>query len=263
MPVAPEFIPQAMGLVRFDPADQPQGPFPVGAGRLQIRSVYHGALGDLRKITVVDSQRGVVLEQHLYDTRNTRVASSFTSNFHRDPVTGAVLPKHVEIQYPSTQFDLKIDMVDIQVNVLGPQNAQLWVKPEYPGYPNVNLADPGLPVASMGNVSAMPMPAAQAPGMMIAPVNGSPVNTNPANMGPVVTAPGTPVATNSTGQPAEQRIAAQPTWGAAPGSYPAGTNPAGTYPPGNYAPATAPPPGYAPASNYAPRTAPQAYSPYP
>ena len=147
MPVEPDWLFEAMGLVRFSPADQPQGPYPVGKGRIQIQSTHHSAAGDLRKITVVDDTRGVVLEQHLYDARNARVASAFTSNFHRDPVSGAVLPRHIEIQYPSTQFDLKIDLADIEVNTLGPANAQLWVKPEYPGYPNVNLADPNLPVA--------------------------------------------------------------------------------------------------------------------
>ncbi len=263
MPVAPEFIPEAMGLVRFNPADQPRGPFPVGANRLQIQSVYHGALGELRKVTVVDSLRGVVLEQHLYDARNARVASSFNSNFHRDPVTGAVLPRHVEIQYPVTQFDLKIDMVDMQINVLGPQNAQLWVKPDYPGFPNVNLADPNLPIASAGNISGMPSPAARAAAVTIAPANASPVSANPpyansayarptyanpansvpVNVGPVAAAPGTPVYAGSTSAAGDPRLAAQPGWGAGPGGYPA------TAAPPSYAPA----PNYAAPPNYAPR----------
>ena len=133
MPVEPEWLFEAMGLVRFSPADQPRGPFPVGKGRLQIQSVHHSAAGDLRKVTVVDDTRGVVLEQHLYDTRNARIASAFTSNFHRDPVTGAILPRDIQIQYPSTQFDLKIHLDDLQVNTLGPPNAQLWVKPGISG----------------------------------------------------------------------------------------------------------------------------------
>jgi hypothetical protein len=282
MPVAPEFIPEAMGLVRFNPADQPQGPFPVGANRLQIQSVYHGALGELRKVTVVDSLRGVVLEQHLYDARNARVASSFNSNFHRDPVTGAVLPRHVEIQYPVTQFDLKIDMVDMQINMLGPQNAQLWVKPDYPGFPNVNLADPNLPIASAGNLSGVPRPPAGSAAVTMAPANASPAYANPPyansayanpayatpansvllNARPVVTTPGTPAYAGSPGATGDPRLAAQPAWGAGPGGYPAAAAP----PPGyaaapNYAPAS----GYAPTPVYksAPQAAAQGYAPYP
>jgi len=75
---------------------------------------------------VVDPLRGVVLEQHLYDAHGTRLASSFTSGFHRDPLSGAILPRHIQIQYPSTQSTCESDIADMQVNVLGPQNESLW-----------------------------------------------------------------------------------------------------------------------------------------
>ena len=240
MPVEPEWLFEAMGLVRFSPADQPRGPFPVGKGRLQIQSVHHSATGDLRKVTVVDDTRGVVLEQHLYDTRNARIASAFTSNFHRDPVTGAILPRDIQIQYPSTQFDLKIHLDDLQVNSLGPANAPLWVKPDYPGYPNVNLADPNLPVAgsptsplwTRGNgFSAV---ASAPPGA--APPNAQLMNPTPSpgyNVPPAGGYPGAPAASIAS---LPQRPAAGPTPGYAPPTYgqPPGAYP--TYPQGNYGP---------------------------
>jgi hypothetical protein len=163
MPVEPEWIVEALGLVRFDPADLPQGPTPVGSGRVQIRSVRHSSVGELTKITVVDPARAIVLEQDLYDVRGQLVASARTSAHRRDPVTGAILPRHIEIDYPGAQLTMKIDIADLQVNALGPQNAQYWIKPEYAGFPDMNLADPNI-LAQPGGFAPQPSGFAPQPG---------------------------------------------------------------------------------------------------
>ena len=59
----------------------------------------------------------------------------------------AGLPKQIRIEMPATQLDLSIDLDEMQVNSLGPQSASLWVKPTYPGYPEVNLAQAAPPMA--------------------------------------------------------------------------------------------------------------------
>ncbi len=167
MPVEPQWIVEALGLTRFSPADQPQGPFPVGAGRVQIRTIRHSAVGELTKITVLDDRRGLVLEQNLYDAAGQRIASAFTSEHHLDPVTGAILPRHIEIQYPGAQLSLRIEIADQQVNTIGAANTALWVKPQYNGFPDVDLATanslvpPGaamLPIQPAPAPSAAPLP---------------------------------------------------------------------------------------------------------
>ncbi|HEX3996977.1 MAG TPA: hypothetical protein VHX65_00325 [Pirellulales bacterium] len=202
LPVEPEWIVEAIGLPRIDPSEQPRGPLPVGANRLEIRSVRRGPAGDLTKTTVVDARTGVVLEQHLYDARGTRIASSFTSQHHRDPISGAVLPREIEIQCPTTQLDLHLSLDEMQVNVLGPQSAGLWMKPVYPGYPEVNLAQGAPPLVG---------PTQFAPSSTIPPPNYAPAPA--AAPGPVY-------------GPAAN-YAPQPSYGAAAQSYvaPPQTNP--------------------------------------
>jgi hypothetical protein len=181
MPVEPQWIAEAIGLARFDPADLPHGPTPVGAGRVQIQSVRHSSIGDLTKVTVLDPARGIVLEQDLYDPTGHLVAASRTSDHRRDPVTGAILPRHIEIDYPSVQLTMKLDIGDLQVNSLGPQNAALWTKPEYAGFPNVNLADPNLFAAPGGlapRSGPAPLPGAplgprSVPSTFAPPMNGA------------------------------------------------------------------------------------------
>lgn len=199
LPVDPGWITEAMGLARFDPAEQPHGPLPVGANRLEIRSVRRGPAGDLTKSTVVDARTGVVLEQHLYDYRGTRIASAFTSRFHRDAVSGAVMPREIRIECPATQLDLHIDLDEMQINALGPQSAGLWIKPNYPGYPEVNLAQaaplvgPGIGSPAIIRSATIPPPnygaAAAPPAGYAPPAYAAPAYAAPSYAAPMSAAP--------------------------------------------------------------------------
>lgn len=182
MPVEPQWMVEAMGLARFDPSDQPQGPIPVGSGRVQIRTIRHSSVGDLSKVTVVDPARGIVLEQNLYDPASGRlIAAARTSAHRRDPVSGAILPRHIEIEYPSAQLTMKIDIADLQVNTLGPQSAALWTKPQYAGYPDRNLADPTV-FAQPGGFQA-PASSTISPGAQMNPLTSPPPSFMPPPAG--------------------------------------------------------------------------------
>jgi hypothetical protein len=170
LPVEPEWIVEALGLVRLDPAEQPTLALSDGANRLVINSVHHGPAGDTTKRTVVDARTGVVIEQHLYDMRGTRIASAFTSHHHRDIITGAILPRDIRIQCPTSQLELAISLDTMQVNSLGPQSAGMWVKPSYPGYPEVNLAVSPPPLAGPVAIPRQTIPP---------PSYGPPTNYNP------------------------------------------------------------------------------------
>jgi hypothetical protein len=146
MPVEPEWLVEALGLPTFQPFEEHQGPVPVGAGRLEIRSRRRTASGEMTKITVVDAQRAVVLAQHLYDSQNRLIASAVTSNHIRDGVSGANLPRQIDLQMPTTQLQMRIDVVDWQINTLGPEQADNWALPNKTddGTQYIDLADPSL-----------------------------------------------------------------------------------------------------------------------
>jgi hypothetical protein len=146
MPVEPEWLVEALGLPTFRPDEEHQGPIPVGAGRVEIRTRRRSAMGDMTKVTVVDAGRALVLAQHLYDAQNQLIASATTTNHIRDGLSGVNLPRQIELQLPTTQMRLRIDVVDWLINSLGPQDANIWTKPDFTsqGIPNVDLADPHL-----------------------------------------------------------------------------------------------------------------------
>ncbi|HZZ72230.1 MAG TPA: hypothetical protein VFE24_08245 [Pirellulales bacterium] len=142
MPVEPEWLIEALGVTTFDPAVTSQGPFPVHGGRLEIRSPRSSAAGNFTKITVVDEKTAIVLEQHLYDAKGTRIATAMTSNPRYFPEYQASMPQQVDIEWPANQVHLHLDLNDYQLNTLHNVPSPLWQKPEYPGFANVDLARP-------------------------------------------------------------------------------------------------------------------------
>jgi hypothetical protein len=173
IPIEPQWLIEALGVTTFDPQDQHQGPFQVGAGRLEIRSVRQTAAGTSHKITIIDESSGWVLEQHAYDTRGQLVASATASDHRQDPATGVTLPRHVDLYWPAARMQLKIDIRELEINKLGPHSAQLWEQPTYQGFANVDLADPNvrLPQQAMpGPAPALPSPSESQPVMVRKPV---------------------------------------------------------------------------------------------
>jgi hypothetical protein len=151
IPVQPEQIVEAFGLVTLDPQATHQGPEPAQGGRLRLTSTTQGPEGPLTRVTIVDERMGWVLEQHLYDASSRHLATVKTSRHRQDPRSGAYLPRTIEMYWPIAQISFTIDIDRYQVNEL--VSPELWVKPEEPGYPNINLANPSV-AATMGGPAA-------------------------------------------------------------------------------------------------------------
>ena len=71
-----------------------------------------------------------------------RLASAVLSKHVRDPASDVTLPRHVEIQLPPAKFELTIDMPDVQINQLTADPRELFAKPSYSGYNEIDLAQP-------------------------------------------------------------------------------------------------------------------------
>lgn len=143
-PVQPEWLIDALGLPTLDPAAPHQGPIAVDKGKLKLQSPVAGPFGPQTRSIVIDAARGWILEQQLYDAAGQLLATSRTSNHTRDPASGATLPRHIEIQWPATQFQANIDFRSIQVNTLLGAQAALFELPQMGNTPAIDLAAPGL-----------------------------------------------------------------------------------------------------------------------
>ena len=96
------------------------------------------------KSTILDGTTGLVAEQHLFTPAGERLASVRTSRFRVDPPSGAALPHLVEVSWPASGVDFKLELAAITVNGASPDPTQLLQMPAYPGYEPVDLADPSV-----------------------------------------------------------------------------------------------------------------------
>jgi len=146
LPIRADWMPELLGLVHFRPEDAHEGPFPLPDGRIEIRSRIAAPDGELFKSTILDGTTGLVAEQHLFTPAGERLASVRTSRHRVDPPSGAALPHLVEISWPASQIDFKLELAGVTTNSPAADPGQLWQMPAYPGYEPVDLADPSITI---------------------------------------------------------------------------------------------------------------------
>jgi hypothetical protein len=158
LPIQPDWLIDAFGVVQLSPAATPEGPYAHGPGQLEIRTRTAALDGDVTRVIVMDDRYGWILEQHWYDSRGQLIGSVFTSNHRYDPVQGVSLPHRVEVRLPPPHQPLQIEVQGYSVNQLYGDPAQLWTMPVLDGYPLVDLAAPSpAPPQTMPPVRPAPL----------------------------------------------------------------------------------------------------------
>lgn len=169
VPIDPRWLVEALGITQLDPNGPHEGPVSLAGGRLEVRTPRPTPDGLMTKVTVVDARYGFILAQHLYDPQGRLLASTVSYNHRREPVSGLVLPRSVEISVPQSAMVLRLNLGNARINQPIPNPSLAWNMPVYPGYPMVNLADPQSVVPSAVANFAQPIPA-----------NGTLVSPSPA-----------------------------------------------------------------------------------
>jgi hypothetical protein len=155
VPIQPDWITEALGIMYFDPAGRHEGPFERGNHRVEIRSKLLAPDGEITRVMIVNNVYGWILEQHLYDSRNQLLASSKTSQHRYYPADGVSLPHKVEIQLPPAQLAFTLDVSEYRINQLSAAPEQLFAMPSFEGSQLVNVADPNfIPPGTSKNTPA-------------------------------------------------------------------------------------------------------------
>ena len=148
LPIEPTWLVEALGMATFDPNAQHSGPRLIRPGQLEVRTDVQRPSGNMVKITIVDSTRAWILEQHIYTSQGERLASAVARNHRFDPITGVSLPTKVDVQIPQAQLNLSIDVSDYQVNRMVGDPNLMFARPNYEGVPAVDLGSLQPPVAA-------------------------------------------------------------------------------------------------------------------
>lgn len=140
LPLPPTWITEALGLVEIDPSARYEGPYQRTPGYFEIRAVVPTPTGNLTKVYLLDNRFGYIVEQTVYDAQGRIVALARESQHVHLPEVGVSLPRAVEVQLPTLQLEFQLEIDGYQVNALGTQSDQLWIRPQFPGSQAIDLA---------------------------------------------------------------------------------------------------------------------------
>jgi hypothetical protein len=142
LPIEPQWLVEALGIVEFDPRLPHQGPFPLAGDRVEIRTIRETPQGPQTKATVVDAIRGCVLAQQVRDAQGRVLATAQSGDHRRDPLTGLILPAAITVDSPAAQLSLRLDLGPVEINRPMSAGPTLWTLPQMEGTTTVDLCDP-------------------------------------------------------------------------------------------------------------------------
>lgn len=143
LPIEPQWIIDATGLVEFSPTDAHSGPYPEPDGRLKIISVKQTATGPLTRVTYLDAKSARIGQQAMYDANLKRIAYSNASEFRYYSDQQVSLPQRIELHVTGpdgADMKLVVDAGEYRINALFGDPDQMWSMPRPDGIQLIDLA---------------------------------------------------------------------------------------------------------------------------
>ncbi len=142
VPIEPDWIVEAIGIVEFLPTDLHEGPVPTEDGHLAIISRRQTASGQFVKRTVIDAQTAWVLRQEMYSPQNELVALATSSDHRYDKNTGIHYARRVEVKFQGSEGKVILDLGTPTFNTTMPFNSATFQLPNFDGYRSVDICGP-------------------------------------------------------------------------------------------------------------------------
>ncbi|MDR1384780.1 MAG: hypothetical protein LBJ67_13180 [Planctomycetaceae bacterium] len=119
IPIDPNWLIEAMGIVVFSPNEEHQLAGRAPDGNWKIITKRPTPTGTFTKYTIVDSNTACVLAQELYNPAGRLVASAESLNHTIDTTTGVTYPQAVSMHFyllGNQQFGMRLTMGQVQFN---------------------------------------------------------------------------------------------------------------------------------------------------
>jgi hypothetical protein len=136
IPFQPDWIIEALGVISIDPQEMTMQPGPPGSNTILLMADKVSPQGfKIRKVTVVDTCRGVITRHEVHDARSGSrlIARAALSGYIRDAKSQAVLPTKIELDWPDAQLAMTMTLSQIEVNPARIPR-QTWEVPTIAGY---------------------------------------------------------------------------------------------------------------------------------
>ena len=143
IPMEPEQIINALGLVTLDPNGRHYGPFPEGKRHVRLYTIENVNGARQTRMLLINANTAAVEQTSVYDQNNQLVAYANALKFKNYNQHKISLPQKIEIhvvQPGKDDFVMKVDLGSFSVNSLFGDPNQMWAMPEAR---NVNRVDLG------------------------------------------------------------------------------------------------------------------------
>jgi len=161
LPVSPDWLIEAMGIVELDPALVVQTPTTRSDGMLEVESLMNSQIGAYRRTLVIDPKFATVRQVILRDPSGRMLATSTLSNHQHYPALQVSLPHHVQVQLlpvGAEPLDLDVVISFYTLNDNQGTDPDRWTVPNTAGYTVIDLVQ-----MNANQANALPPSAVQFP----------------------------------------------------------------------------------------------------
>ncbi len=145
IPLEPEWLVDAFGLVELAPQDFHEGPFPRGSQQVEVISRLWRPRGELVRRLVIHPSYGWILEQQVYSSSGQLLASVRGSNHVYHEEVGVSLPHRIDIELPPSRLNFTVEVDQYAINQLFDAPATIWAMPLFEGQPRIDLTAGSVP----------------------------------------------------------------------------------------------------------------------
>jgi hypothetical protein len=137
IPFEPEWLMEALGVVPLSTENVELETVPNGP--LRLVSNHQLPSGQtIQKVIVVDPCRGEVKEHSTFDAQGRVLVRARLQDYRLDPGSGAMLARHIKLEWPQAEMSLAMDLGQVEVNPSSTP-AAVWEMPQPPGCRLVDL----------------------------------------------------------------------------------------------------------------------------
>lgn len=142
VPLEPEWLIEALGLVDFSTYESHSQPTPQPGGRMQMISSRTRVDGKQYRVTVFDARRGIIEQQSLYNQQGQLVAFTNSSDHVFYPQHNISLPRKIELHLfqDGQEITMLVTTDSYKINSLFGDPRLMWQMPDPGDVQRINLA---------------------------------------------------------------------------------------------------------------------------
>jgi hypothetical protein len=142
VPLEPEWLIEALGLVDFSTYESHSQPTPQPGGRMQMISSRTRADGKQYRVTVFDARRGIIEQQSLYNQQGELIAFTNSSDHIFYPQHNISLPRRIELHLfqNGQEVTMLVTTDSYKINSLFGDPRLMWQMPDPSDVQRINLA---------------------------------------------------------------------------------------------------------------------------